>query len=45
MKKDGDQEVDKNIVYNDNMERDEINDLNEDIPHLRNGLGDDINDC
>ena len=45
MKKDGGQEDDKNIVYNDNMEQDEINDLNEDLLHLRNGLGDNINDA
>ena len=44
MKKDGGQEDDKNIVYNDNMEQDEINDLNEDLLHLHNGLGDNIND-
>ena len=27
------------------MEQDEINDLNEDLLHLRNGLGDNINDA
>ena len=45
MKKDGDQEDDKNIVYDDNMEQDEINDLNEDLLYLWNGLGDNINDA
>ena len=43
MKKDGGQEDQKNIVYNDDMEQDEINDLNEDLLHLRNGLGDNVN--
>ena len=45
MKKDGSQEDDKNIVYNDDMEQDEINDLNEDLLHLRNGLGDNSNNA
>ena len=42
-KKDGGQDDNKIIVYNDDMEQDEINDLNEDLLHLRNGLGDNIN--
>ena len=45
MKKDGGQEDNKNIVYGGNMELDEINDLNEDLLHLSNGLGDNINDA
>ena len=45
MKKDGGQEDDKNIVYNDDMEKDEINDLDEDLLYLRNGLGDNITDA
>ena len=44
MKKDGDQEDDKNIVYDDDLEQDKINDLNKDLLHLRNGLGDNTND-
>ena len=43
-KKDGGQDDDKNIVYADDMEQDEINDLNEDLFHLHNKLGDNIND-
>ena len=35
----------KNIVYDDNMEPDEINELNEDLLHLCNGLGDNINNA
>ena len=42
-KKDGGQDDNKNIAYDDDMEHDEINDLNEDLLHLRNGLGDNIN--
>ena len=45
MKKEGDKEDDKNIVYDDDMEQDEINDLNKDLLHLHNGLGDNINDA
>ena len=44
MEKDGGQADDKNIVYDDDMEQDETNDLNEDLLHLHNGLGDSIND-
>ena len=37
------------MVHNSNKEiyteQDEINDLNEDLLHLRNGLGDNINDA
>ena len=44
-KKDGGQNDDKNIVYDDDMEQDEINDLNKDLLLLRNGLGDNINDA
>ena len=43
--KDGGQEDGKNIIYDDNMEQDETNDLNEDFLHLRNGLGDNINNA
>ena len=43
MKKEGDQEDDTNIVYDDDMKQDEINDLNKDLLHLRNGLRDNIN--
>ena len=32
-------------IYNDDMEQDEINDLNEDLLHLRNRIGDNINDA
>ena len=45
MKKDGGQDDDTNIVYYDDIEQDEINDLNEDILHLCNGLGDNINNA
>ena len=45
MKKDDGQEDQKNIVYDDDMEQDEINDLNDDLLHLRYGLGDNINDA
>ena len=34
-----------NIVYNDDVEYDKIDDLNTDLLHLRNGLGDNINDA
>ena len=44
-KKEGDQEDDKNIVYDDDIEQDEINDLNKDLLHLRNGLEDNINNA
>ena len=43
MAKDGGQEDQKNIVYDDAIDGDEINNLNEDGLHLRNGLGDNIN--
>jgi len=36
---------DTELAVNDNMDQDEINDLNEDLLHLRNGLGDNINDA
>ena len=45
MMKDGGQDDDKNIVYDNDVEQDEINDLNKDLLHLRNGLGDNINDA
>ena len=45
MKKNGDQEDDKNIVQDDDMEQNEIDVLNEDLLHLRNGLGDNINNA
>ena len=45
MKKDGGQDEDKNIVFDDDTEQDEINDLNKDLLHLRNRLGDNINDA
>ena len=43
MAKDSSQGNQKNIVYNDTVNGDEINDLNEDLLHLLNGLGDNIN--
>ena len=43
-KEDGGQDDDKNIIYNDDVEHDEVDDLNEDLFHPRNGLGDNIND-
>ena len=43
IKKEGGQDDNKNIVHYDDMEQDEINDLNKDLFHLRNGLGDNIN--
>ena len=39
-KKDGDQEDNKNIPYDDDVEYDEVDDLNEDKLHLRSELGD-----
>ena len=45
MKKDDGQEDQKIIVYNVDMEQDEISDLKKDLLHLRNGLGDNINDA
>ena len=42
IKKDGGQDDDTNIVCNDDMEQDDINDLNENLLHLHNGLGDNI---
>ena len=45
MKKDGGQDDNKNFVYDDDIEQDEINDLNKDLLHLRNGLGDNINNA
>ena len=35
----------KTIVYDDDVDQDEINDLNEDLLHLRNGLGDNVNNA
>ena len=43
MEKDGGQDENKNIAYDDDVEQYEINDLNGDLLHLRNGLGDNIN--
>ena len=43
-KKDGGQDDNKNIVYDDDMEQDKTNDLNKDLLHLHNGLGDNIKD-
>ena len=43
-KKDGDQIDQKTIVYDDDVDDDEIDDLNKDLLHLRNGLGDNVND-
>ena len=43
-KKHGGQDDNKNIVYDDDVEYDEIDYLNKDLLHLRNGLGDNIND-
>ena len=42
--KDGGQEDQKNTVYDDAVDGNKINDLNEDLLHLRNGLGDNVND-
>ena len=42
--KNGGQEDDKNIPYDDDVEYDEVDDLNEDNLHLRSGLEDNIND-
>ena len=44
-KKDDGQNDNKNIVYDDDVEHDKIDDLNEDLLHLRNRLGDNINDA
>ena len=44
-KKYGSQDDHKNILYYDEMEYDEIDDLNKDFLHLHNGLGDNINDA
>ena len=45
MSKEGGQEDQKNIVYNDAVDDDEIDDLNkEDVRHLRDGLADNNND-
>ena len=41
--KHGGEEDDKNILYDDNVEYNEVDDLNEDNLHLRSGLGDNIN--
>ena len=43
MAKNGGQEGQKNIVYDDAVDGNKINDLNEDLLHLRNGLGDNVN--
>ena len=43
-KKDGGQIDTKNIVYDDAVDDDEIDDLNEDLIQLRNGFGDNVND-
>ena len=45
VKKYGSQDDNKNVVYDDDVEYDEIDDLNKDLLHLRNGLGDNINDA
>ena len=44
MKKDNGQEDQKNIVYDDAVDNEEINNLNGDGLHLRNDLGDNVND-
>ena len=43
-KKHGDEEDNKNILYDDDAEYNEANDLNEDNLPLHSGLGDNIND-
>ena len=45
MRKDDGQEDHNNIVYNDDMEQDEINELNKDLVHLCNRLGDNVNNA
>ena len=42
-KKDGGQIDQKTIVYDDDVDDDEIDNLNKDLLHLRNGLGDNVN--
>ena len=44
MPKDCGQEDQKTIVYDHAVDDDEIDDLNKDLLHLRNGLGDNVND-
>ena len=44
-KKDGNEDDDKNIVYDDDVDHDKVDDLNKDLLHLRNGLGDNINNA
>ena len=44
-KKHGGEDDDKNILYNDDVEYNEIDDLNEDLLHLHNGLRDNSNDA
>ena len=44
-KKHGGEDDDKNILYDGDVKYNEIDDLNEDLLHLRNGLGDNINDA
>ena len=44
MRKDGGQEDQKTIVYDDAVDDNEVDDLNKDLLDLRNGLGDNIND-
>ena len=43
MWKDGGQEDQKIIMYDDDVDDNEVDDLNEDLLHLRNGLRDNIN--
>ena len=43
MAKDGSQTDQENFVYNDAVDGNEINDLNEDLLHLYNGLRDNVN--
>ena len=43
MLKNGGQEDQKTIVYDDAMDHDEIDNLNKDLRHLQNGLGDTVN--
>ena len=45
IKKDGGQDDKKNVAYDDDMEQNEIYDLDEDLLHLRNRLGDNMNDA
>ena len=39
------QDDNKNIIYDDDVEYDEVDDLNEDLFHLPNGFGENINNA